>query len=120
MSKHEELKRLALAATPGPWEAEDDKVLRPLPNGDGDYFAQCWDDVDVAHDRANAAYLAAVSPSVVLALLDELAILRAGLEGMLAVSADRKAFVMLGPRAFAQAERIGREAIALADKGVSK
>ena len=76
---HDELRGLALAATPGPWEAEDDKVLRMLDAETADYHTQCWSISGVGQSVANAAYLAAVSPDVVLALLDEIVILRKGL-----------------------------------------
>jgi hypothetical protein len=74
------LRAVALAATPGPWEW-DDKGLWSHPKGAG------WACVIVANyeydtgvtldytDR-DADYIAAASPDVILALLDELDTLR--------------------------------------------
>jgi uncharacterized protein YciI len=58
------LRKVAEAATPGPWVAEDGEVWRPSPIAD---LA-----VAEAELVRNAAYIAAASPDVVLGLLDRL------------------------------------------------
>jgi hypothetical protein len=50
-------------------------------------------------------------PTEVAQLRAEAKRLREALEGVLAVSRDRQAFVMMGPRAFARAERIALDAL---------
>ena len=72
------LKRLAEQATPGPWRVNmkghsyhevarvNDLEIAP-PNS-----------VELAHSTIDAAYIAAASPDVVLALLDEIERLRHG------------------------------------------
>lgn len=73
----DELRVLAKAATPGPWE-ESRRVFR-----DGSYsiagvgpISACWcndDTADLTFDRdADIEYLKAVSPDVILRLLDRL------------------------------------------------
>ncbi|HCO02682.1 MAG TPA: hypothetical protein DIT48_04825 [Actinobacteria bacterium] len=69
--RDEELRELAERATPGPWtqDAHDDTYLTS-PTGhlfwDGEGLGLRWP------NDADAAYIAAVSPSVVLSLLDRL------------------------------------------------
>lgn len=65
MTDHSHLRDLALAATPGPYRECGSEVLI------GDHW---WRPVEHAHYRndANAAFIAACSPDVVLALLDEI------------------------------------------------
>jgi hypothetical protein len=62
MTAHDELRARALAATPGPWADTDGTVYAPLGSAD-------------------ARFIAAASPDVVLALLDEIAALRAERDG---------------------------------------
>ena len=77
------LRELALAATPGPWEAAD---AGSYDNGktviDEHFVRRPGDDVAIAADildpetcdpsKANAAYIAAANPQAVLDLLDEI------------------------------------------------
>lgn len=73
MSKWEELKRLAEAATPGPWKSQLSSVKKggrniashihageSLPIGE-----------DVKRGQANAAYIAAANPAAILDLIAE-------------------------------------------------
>lgn len=63
------LRELAEKAAPGPWLAQGREVAARREPGPGVFVAQpCT--------RADQAYIAAVSPDVVIALLDELARLR--------------------------------------------
>ena len=69
---HDELRKLAEKATPGPWSVDRDSP--------GDYYG--WvpkvldaDGHPVAGAPANRDYIAAVSPDVVIALLDEIVML---------------------------------------------
>lgn len=68
-----DLRRLAEAATPGPWEQSEG----------GMYVDVVDDDSQVAEviRRADAAFIAAANPAAVLALLDEIERLRAGQDG---------------------------------------
>lgn len=60
-----ELRKLALAATPKEWALNGHKSIR---GSDGEYIARAnW-----KNGEANAAYIAAANPSVLLALLDRL------------------------------------------------
>ena len=61
------LEALARAATPGPWEAHGHEVMRPHPDG-------AYTIAEAMDSRADAAYLAALSPEVVLALVARLRI----------------------------------------------
>ena len=84
MTDYSELKRLAEAATPGPW-----RWLR-FDEDEGAYHS-LRDEVDapvvsafgvhtegrIETDDSNAAYIVAASPSVILAILAELDALRA-------------------------------------------
>jgi hypothetical protein len=95
-----DLRALAEAATPGPWRAE-----KYVPSLDDDWTEGTYgwwvEGLDWADDSGefrnftgpNAAYIAAVSPDVVLALLDERDALRAALEN---IAAD--AIAALGPK----------------------
>ncbi|WP_392352979.1 ead/Ea22-like family protein [Brevundimonas sp. LF-1] len=94
---HAELARLAEAATPGPWEATGTTVWREeavpipvtvccgngLPSGEccGNGVEDCeWDRTqgEIANAGSNdAAFIAAANPATVLALLAEIAALRA-------------------------------------------
>lgn len=74
----DDLRRLAEAATPGPWRVEgwDDGMVVQNPNGDiiVDYSISTGDD---KADVADAAYIVACSPDRILALLDRLDALEA-------------------------------------------
>ena len=105
-----ELRRLAEAATPGPWETgpqesedgrgkywayavfgPDGKTLADTQNSDAAEIQQevdedgthAWDEVG----RCNAAYIAAANPQAVLGLLDALAAAREALRRLLDLSA---------------------------------
>lgn len=64
----DELERLALAATPGPWHADkygiagDEDFTTPVVSWD---YAWC----ECADEEANKPYIAAASPDVLLALI---------------------------------------------------
>lgn len=73
----DELRALALTATPGPWAYVRDEASRPcITGGDNDkWVAELvgWPGDGTADGENNAAYIAAASPATVLSLLDELA-----------------------------------------------
>ena len=68
-----ELRRLAEAATPGPWEWDDNHARPGLRHGRsfGGVLFRCG--ALYGPDAADAAFIAAANPAVVLALLDRLA-----------------------------------------------
>lgn len=81
----EELKKLALAATPGPWEWWTSNSVLRLSGADGKdggvisaTMHAHWPDIMVNWE--NREYLAAANPQTVLALLSELAAVRQELE----------------------------------------
>ena len=63
---NEELRVLAEKATPGPWCSNESRVY--FPNLKGGFDLRCAPRAD-----ANAAYIAAASPDVVVGLLDRIA-----------------------------------------------
>lgn len=67
-----EVRKLAEAATPGPWIAGDDEdsdyFLVGPHDGDGIVFRP----VVKLHPQNNAAYIAAANPATILSLLDRL------------------------------------------------
>ena len=71
-----ELRRLAEAATPGPWEWDDNHARPGLRHGRsfGGVLFRCG--ALYGPDAADAAFIAAANPAVVLALLDRLAHMR--------------------------------------------
>lgn len=85
------LRALAEAATPGPWYSEVKSFVLPARVGVeghrrsvGDYAiaAMCGDSIrpEPGSDAADAAYIAALDPQTVLALLDRLDALEAALD----------------------------------------
>jgi hypothetical protein len=68
---HDELRALALAATPGPWSAHE----RPYMGWDIDPIEPGLR--GMLEREADARYIAAANPATVLALLDDLTRLRA-------------------------------------------
>lgn len=96
MTDLSELEKLARAATPGPWVAEnyvDEVGLSVIASDEADYISNpsrgqvchvsviagaTGDDRDGA--KTNAAYIAAANPETILALIAERDALRAGLE----------------------------------------
>lgn len=91
---HDELRKLALAASPGPWSASAAVPAsgfmaqvfgRPGGGpqhecGEGDEISLAVLDGPAERGTANAAFIAAANPAAVLALLDENARLRQALE----------------------------------------
>lgn len=92
MTNHEELRRLATEATPGPWTIHTEEVCSPIVAAmelsklvHGSVFVPVLPMVVGSNGLAtavtgcgptsvaNAAYIAAISPDVVLALIDRLA-----------------------------------------------
>lgn len=67
MTDHNELRALALAATPGPWQAQQRNKQEAI------YIVgpDCTPPACHAFYADNAAYIAAANPATVLALLDE-------------------------------------------------
>ena len=105
MTDHQELKRLAEAATPGPWYVQygDDASHRCMTavsthnkrlNNQGCFTeaefesliaitlhqSYPWVDPDCVNDDANSAYIAAASPDVVLSMIAEIDRLRCNAE----------------------------------------
>jgi hypothetical protein len=64
MTRLDELERLARAATPGPWSAESQFRVKHRRG------YRAWDDVAQTMTSDDSAYIAALSPEVVLALID--------------------------------------------------
>lgn len=78
-----ELRRLAEAATPGPWKSTTlDYVWR-----DEILIASRDEDRNFSEAAKDIAYIAAANPQAILALLDELDALRHGLERAIAENA---------------------------------
>jgi hypothetical protein len=67
------LRQLATRATPGPWEEENGEVWI-MRNGTANSILTsiCGDDTSGQQDFDNARFIAAVNPTTMLALLDEL------------------------------------------------
>jgi hypothetical protein len=90
MTDHDDLKRLAGEATPGPWRAweSSDDYQSLVDAGAGtlvlakicSYDAPVDPGPDRATRKANAAYIAAANPARVLALIAEVEGLRVKLE----------------------------------------
>ena len=68
---HDELRRLAEAATPGPWSSSGSQVW----GYDGNLVAAVRDHSELV-DRPDAEFIAAVDPQTILGLLDEIERLR--------------------------------------------
>lgn len=86
-----ELRTLAAAATPGPWTVESywDRLDGPADTNTSWHIPglERWhgslaftNNVGFGDDEATARYVAAISPDVVVGLLDEIERLRAGLD----------------------------------------
>ncbi|EOY4238554.1 ead/Ea22-like family protein [Pseudomonas aeruginosa] len=86
MTDHAELRRLAKAATPGPWRVQTGCSWRRIgtDSGDGDVLRPCthphdgWP--DIVAPAENLEYIASANPKTILALLDEIDGLRSRLE----------------------------------------
>lgn len=78
MTHHSELRRLAKAATPGPWRVQTGCSWRRIgtDSGDGDVLRPCthphdgWP--DIVAPAENLKYIASANPKTILALLDEI------------------------------------------------
>lgn len=94
MTDHAELRRLAEAATPGPWRVQTGCSWRRIgtDSGDGDVLRPCthphdgWP--DIAAPVENLEYIAAANPKTTIALLDEIDRLKAENEAILAANRD--------------------------------
>jgi len=83
MTDHAELRRLAKAATPGPWRVQTGCSWRRIgtDSGDGDVLRPCthphdgWP--DIVAPAENLKYIASANPKAILALLDEIDQLKA-------------------------------------------
>lgn len=79
----DELRKLAKAATPGPWQNAPDgyRVFNNLSGKFGMIKLICWTGANkktrISENKRNADFIAAANPTVVLALLDEIDGLRA-------------------------------------------
>lgn len=77
---HDDLRALAAAATPGPWHLESHLDMLDPPAtwhiADLERWRGYTNNVGFGEDEATARYVAAVSPDVVLGLLDEIGRLR--------------------------------------------
>ena len=71
MSDHSELKRLAEAATPGPW-AYDGSYVCPARTEDGTTYVELWRSIADCHQPENTKFIAAANPAAVLALIAEI------------------------------------------------
>jgi len=85
VTDHTELREKALAATPGPWEATKTAWGMTLDDHDGAmiFIETCG--VTYSADPADAEFIAAANPAVVLSLLDENDRLRAAITEALGV-----------------------------------
>ena len=75
-SELDQLRALAQAATPGPWRVEARGHASQEVARVNNLEVAPPDSVELAHCATDAAYIAAVSPDVVLALLSEVELLR--------------------------------------------
>lgn len=75
MSDYSELKRLAEAATPGPW-AYDGSYVCPARTEDGTTYVELWRSIADCHQPENTKFIAAANPAAVLALIAEVEGLR--------------------------------------------
>ncbi|TWC17111.1 hypothetical protein FBY06_11841 [Pseudomonas sp. SJZ085] len=87
MTDYTELKRLAEAATPGPWYAENDRHEGAINSeyrhiGMVSMFAQVRE--DIPQNFANQAFIAAANPAAVLALIADNEVLRQALQSITA------------------------------------
>ncbi|WP_211483682.1 hypothetical protein [Azotobacter chroococcum] len=67
----DELKRLAEAATPGPW-GRDGSYICPARIEDGTTYIESWRAIADAHDMENVRFIAAANPTAILALIADL------------------------------------------------
>jgi len=82
MTDYDELARKAREATPGEWAADHKNIyLGVIEREDPDDDTSFWESAhriydEGGHSEADAAYIAAASPDVILALLEERKVLR--------------------------------------------
>lgn len=82
-----ELRKVAEAATPGPWEAKQTPIHTPSGEG-GDYYVACPSGIDVAsmvgssyeQEEPDALHIATFDPPTVLALIERVQAAEAKLE----------------------------------------
>lgn len=70
MTDYRELKRLAEAATPGPW-AYDGSYVCPARTEDGTTYVELWRSIADCHQPENTKFIAAANPAAALALIAE-------------------------------------------------
>lgn len=70
MKDYSELKKLAEAATPGPWEYDGSYVC-PARTEDGTTYVELWRSIADCHQPENTKFIAAANPAAVLALIAE-------------------------------------------------
>lgn len=93
---HSDLRALAAVATPGPWFPERSQDYPGAPDVDWILLISRWqgssmlNTVGFGDDEDTARYVAAVSPDVVVGLLDEIDRLRARLEKRTGGAAGRQ------------------------------
>ena len=75
MSKYDELKRLAEAATPGPWSFDGSYICPARIEGETTYV-ETWRAVADSHQTENVRFIAAANPAVILELIEEVEALR--------------------------------------------
>ncbi|MGU0912380.1 ead/Ea22-like family protein [Pseudomonas aeruginosa] len=81
MTDHAELRRLAKAATPGPWEYQ--APLKILAADRTSIVLIALSHANYREDEANSRLIAAANPKTILALLDEVDQLKAENEALL-------------------------------------
>lgn len=70
MSKYDELKRLAEAATPGPWSYDGSYICPARVEGETTYV-ESWSALADSHQMENVRYIAAANPAAILELIAE-------------------------------------------------
>lgn len=71
MTDHAELRRLAKAATPGPW-GRDGFYIHTTRKEGGTTYVETWNTLAGIARKENAEFVAAANPKTILALLDEI------------------------------------------------
>ncbi|MFW0750132.1 ead/Ea22-like family protein [Pseudomonas aeruginosa] len=82
MTDHSELRRLAKAATPGPW-GRDGFYIHTTRKEGGTTYVETWNTLAGIARKENAEFVAAANPKTILALLDEIDQLKAENEALL-------------------------------------
>lgn len=77
IKSNEELRKLALAATPGPWGNQNGDIAPPSDDGNMGYWIAHLEDCG-PNWKTNAAFIAAFNPSTALALVDQVERLEKG------------------------------------------